>query len=171
MIRINYVHQAIYFIVFQIIQIPLLYRLILFDKAFGFFYIGFILLIPYGLSRSLVMALGLVSGLIIDVFSNTPGIHASACVFLAFIRDYWFNISNEPTEDETEINLNEIGLWGFIKYTYPLIFVHHSIIFIIENGGLATFGLLFSKIFYSTLLSFLVILTIGFLITPRRRRI
>lgn len=117
------------------------------------------------------MVIALASGLLIDVFSNTPGIHAAACVLIAFIKDNWFNIANEHSDDEVDLSLNAIGLWGFLKYAFPLIFIHHCIIFIIENGGLNNFWLLSGKVFYSSLLSFIIILTIGFLLSPRRRRI
>ncbi len=171
MIRVNYILQTVYFFVFLLIQIPLLYRLVFFETAFGFFYLGFILFLPYGLSRSLVMIFGLLSGLLIDVFSNTPGIHASACILIAFIKDYWFNIANEHSDEEVDLSINTLGLWGFLKYAYPLIFIHHCIIFIVENGGLSNFGILSGKIFYSSLLSFIIILTIGFLLSPKRQRI
>ncbi|XOV92315.1 MAG: hypothetical protein ACFHWX_19185 [Bacteroidota bacterium] len=171
MIRINYISQVKNFAIFLLLQIPILYRLVFFDKAFGFFYVGFLLLLPFGISRSLAMLIGLGSGLIIDVFSNTPGIHAAACVLLAFIKDLWYNVANEHSDDDVELTVNAVGIWGFTKYAFPLIFIHHCIIFIVENGGLSNFWLIAGKIFYSAILSFIIILTIGYLLSPRKQRI
>lgn len=171
MIRINHILQAKYLAAFLLMQIPLLYRLVFFDTAFGFFYVGYILLLPHGTNRSLMMIIGMLSGLIIDIFSSTPGIHAAACVLVTFIKDSWYNVANEHSEDDVDLSVNAVGMWGFTKYALPLIFIHHCIIFIVENGGLNNFWLLSGKVFYSTILSFIIILTIGFLLSPRKQRI
>lgn len=171
MIRINYTQQAVNLFIYLIIQIPLLYKTVLFDKAFGFFYIGFILLLPYGLSRTQTMVISFFSGLIIDVFSNTPGIHASACVFIAFAKDYWYQIVTGNADDDVYLNWNDLGIWGSLRYLLPLTFFHHSIIFTIENGGFSAFGFLFSKILLSSIYSFMVVFALVFLTAPRARRI
>lgn len=171
MIRVNYVQQVINFFVFLIIQIPLLYKAILFDKAFSFFYVGFVLLLPFGLNRSWTMVIGFFAGLIIDVFSNTPGIHASACVLIAFFKDYWYDLIMGNSDDDIYLDWNELKVWGSIKYILPLIFLHHSMIFTIENGGFSSFGFLFSKIMLSSIYSFTIVFSLVYLMAPRTRRI
>lgn len=171
MLRINYPQQALNLLVFLILQIPFLYKLVLFDSAFGFFYVGFILFLPYGLSRSIGMAVAFFTGLTVDIFSNTPGIHASATILIAFIKDFWFDITIDHSDDDIQLSWNELGLWGSVKYLYPLIFVHHAIIFSIENGGFNSLGFLFVKVFYSACYSFLIVFALSFLIAPKTRRI
>jgi len=171
MIRIDYKQQVYYLIAFVIMQIPLLYKLVLFDVAFGFFYIGFILFLPYGMSRSLTMIIAFFTGLVIDVFSNTPGIHASACILIAFIKDFWHDVIKGESDDDVNVDWNELGLVGSFGYLLPLIFIHHSMIFTIENGGFNGFGLLVSKIIYSTLYSFVLVFGISFLMAPSKRNL
>ena len=171
MIRVNIQQQVLHFIVFLLIQIPFLYKLILFNSAFGFFYIGFILFLPYALNRSLTMVIAFLTGLIIDVFSNTPGIHASACILVAFMKDSWFNMMMGTSDDDVYLDWNELKIWGSIKYLLPLIFIHHTIIFAVENGGFNSFGFLFSKIIYSSLYSFIIVYGLSFLMAPKARRI
>lgn len=171
MIRINYIQQALNLFVFLIIQILLLYKAILFDRAFGFFYIGFILFLPYGLYRSLAMIIAFFTGLTVDIFSNTPGIHASACVFIAFVKDFWYDVAVDSSDDDVFLNWNELKLWGSFTYMLPLIFIHHFMIFSLENGGFNSFGFLFSKILLSSLYSFTVIFALIFLMAPKARRI
>ncbi len=169
MIRIDYKQQIYHLIVFVLIQIPLLYKLVLLDVAFGFFYVGFILFLPYGISRSLAMIIAFFTGLFIDIFSNTPGIHASACIFLAFSKDFWHDIIKGESDDDIQLDFNELGFIGSIGYLLPLIFIHHLMIFSIENGGFDGFGLLFSKVLYSTLYSFILVFGISFLMAPTKR--
>ncbi|MEP0366620.1 MAG: hypothetical protein ABJN36_04250 [Cyclobacteriaceae bacterium] len=170
MIRINYTRQVLHLVAFLLIQIPLLHRFILFDVAFGFFYVGFILFLPLGVNRNITMVIALLSGLLVDVFSNTPGIHASACVFLALVKDYWYLASIGDYEEDINISWNHLKLWGSVKFLIPLILAHHIIIFTIENDGLSGFFSLMNKIFLSTLYTFVVVFTVSLLISPRERR-
>lgn len=171
MIRVNYIQQTLNLFIFLIIQIPLLHKFVFLDKAFVFFYIGFILFLPYGISKSLAMIIAFFTGLIIDVFSNTPGIHASACIFIAFIKDFWYAMMIGQSDDDVYLDWNELGVWGSVTYLLPLIFFHHFIIFSIENGGFNSFGLLFTKIVFSTTYSFFIIFGLSFLTAPKARRI
>lgn len=163
--------QVFNLIAFLVIQLPLLYRITLGDRAFGFFYIGFILLLPYPLSRTYLLFIGFLSGLLVDVFSNTPGIHAAACVLIMFIRNFWLKVVHDDTDELTSINHLTLKKTGLMFYLIPLVFVHHFMIFSIENGGLHLFGLLISKTILSTLFSFTIIFVLNFLMVPKSRRI
>jgi hypothetical protein len=171
MIRIDYKQQIYHLIVFVMAQIPLLYKLVIFDVAFGFFYVGFVLFLPFKMSRSFSMIIAFLVGLIIDIFSNTPGIHASACILIAFVKDFWHDVIKGESDDDIQLSFNELGFLGSIGYLIPLIFVHHAMIFIIENGGLSGFGLLFSKVIYSTLYSFVLVFGLSILLAPAKRNI
>ena len=167
--RISIREQVLNFISLLLIQLPLLYRITLFDRAFGFFYIGFLLLLPFRLSQPYLLVIGFFSGLLVDVFSNTPGIHASSCVFIMFIRNSWLRIVQDDTEKLSNINHITLKKTELCIYLIPLILVHHLIIFIIENGGLYLFGMLLSKIFFSTLFSFVIIFVLNLLMIQKSR--
>lgn len=171
MTRISVKEQVLNLILLLLVQLPLLHRITLFDRAFGFFYIGFLLLLPRGLSRSYLMIIGFFTGLLVDVFTDTPGIHASAAVFTLFIRNFWLNIVNDDTQELTNLNISTLKLTGFIYFIFPLVFVHHFLIFVIENGGFHLFGMVLSKVFFSAIFSSLIIFVINFVISPTRRRV
>ena len=170
MTRISIKEQILNLIILLVIQLPLIYRITLFDKAFGFFYVGFLLLLPTTLSRSRLMVVAFFSGLLVDVFSNTPGIHAGASVFILFIRNFWLTIIEDDYKELVNVNMGSIGKIKFIYFLYPLVFIHHFLIFTLENGGLHHFGALLSKVFFSSLFSSLIIFVINFLVTPNQRR-
>ncbi len=170
MIRINYLRQVGHFVAFVLFQLPLLYKFILFNTAFGFFYVGFILLLPLGLNRNISMIIALITGLLIDIFSNTPGIHASACVFIALTKDYWYMFSIGEIEDQTNISWNQLKIWGSVRFLLPLIAAHHLIIFTVENGGLSDFFYLMQKVILSSLYTFITVFGISLLLAPKERR-
>lgn len=169
MIRVNYARQITQLVAYLLIQLPFLYKFILFDVAFGFFYIGLILFLPLGTNRNVSMPIALLSGLIIDIFSSTPGIHASACIFIALIKDYWYIASIGEYEDDINVSWNHLKTWGSFKFLLPLIFTHHLIIFTVENGGVSGFFNLFNKIIFSSLYTFITVFGISLLIAPKQK--
>lgn len=170
MIRVNYRYQIFQFFIFVILQIPLLNKFVLFQSAFGFIYVGFLIFFPFRLSPFIQLTTGFVIGLIMDMFSNTPGMHASASIFIMFIKDYWLPISAEEPEDEINTSVFTLGNISAIIYSLPLIFIHHFIIFSLEYGRWEGFGSIFLKIVWSTLLTFFSVYLINLLIAPRKRR-
>src|SRR6188768_1775689 len=51
-----------------------------------YIYILFILLLPVEIPNWLLLVLALFTGLVIDAFGNSGGMHAAATVFMAFAR-------------------------------------------------------------------------------------
>src|SRR5690554_1623313 len=56
-------------------------------------YILFILLYPLHIIRNLFLILSFALGLILDIFNNSGGIHAAACIMLAFVRQNLLKMS------------------------------------------------------------------------------
>lgn len=170
MIRVSVKEQIQNLIILLMLQLPLIHRITLFDKAFGFFYVGFLLLLPTTLSRSRLMLIAFGAGLLVDVFSDTPGIHAGASVFIMFIRDFWLHIVNDDSKELINVNMTSLKKGGFVYFLYPLVFIHHFLIFSLENGGLHHFGALLEKVIFSSIFSFIIIFAINFVISPNDRR-
>ena len=53
-----------------------------------YFYIYLVLIMPLSLNLSVQLLLAFVAGLIVDIFSNTWGMHAAATTLVAFVRPY-----------------------------------------------------------------------------------
>ncbi|WP_425389749.1 Rod shape-determining protein MreD [Ekhidna sp.] len=169
--RVSVKEQILNLVLLLLIQLPLVHRVTLFNQAFGFFYIGFLLLLPRNLGRTYLMIIGFFVGLLVDMFTDTPGMHASASVFIMFIRGFWLNIVNDDLQDVNNLNIESLKKSGFLYFIFPLVFIHHFVLFFVENGGFHLFGMVLSKVFFSAIFSTLVIFTINFVITPKRRRV
>ncbi|MEM9895052.1 MAG: hypothetical protein AAF789_01670 [Bacteroidota bacterium] len=171
MIRFSIREQVLNFALMMLVQIPLLYDLHIGDSAFSFFYVGFLLFLPTVLSRSYSMIIAFFCGLCIDTFSNTPGIHASACVLLMYVRDNWLFFIVDRSDDLVSVNVNELGLLKSIYFLFPLIILHHVTIFIIENGGLTQFVNLLARIFYSSLFTWSMVCILNFVISIKSKKL
>ena len=71
------------FVLYLALQILLVRNVVLFDYGFCFIYIACILLLPNEISRTWLMIIAFVTGLIVDTFYNTLGMHAAATVLMA----------------------------------------------------------------------------------------
>lgn len=161
---------AILVVILVVFQVPMLHNWVVMSVAFPFQYIGLILLLPHRMGRGWVMLLAFVLGLIIDIFSNTPGMHASCSVLIAFGRQNWFGFVADLTDEDVEISLNYLSVVRFAVYCLPLIFIHHLLLFTFENEGFGRFLLVLRNAFWSTWLSFSVVLISTMLITRKVER-
>ena len=148
----------IFGIIFGIFQIPMLRNWAVLQVAFPFQYVGLILLLPENTARNWTMIGGFFLGLIIDIFSNTPGMHAGTTVLLAYGRISWLRFITDFSDDEKSLNLENLNLLRFTLYCFPLIFAHHFILFVLEKEGFSDFFWTLAKTLSSSLLSFSIVL-------------
>ena len=80
----NLLRGFIYFVVFVLIQVLILNNIHFLRIATPFLYLYFIIKMPVGSSRTQVVFFSFIAGVVIDTFSNTPGMHAAACTFAPY---------------------------------------------------------------------------------------
>lgn len=161
----NYISVVISFFLYLIFQVMVLKNFILFDTAFCFIYVAFILLLPLEVGPLLLMFISFGVGLTLDIFYDSIGINAAACVFIGFLRPFWLNIVT-PRGGYEEIivpSMKTLDFGWFFTYSLPLIFVHHFVLFFLEAGGFSMFFFTLSKVLFSTFLSFFIIVLIQYL--------
>lgn len=130
-----------------------------------YFYVLFILLLPLNTPRYLILLLGFLIGITIDIFSNTPGIHASSTVFMAFLRPYIINSSNlDDQERVMSPTIANIGFGQFFRYAAILIVAHHFFLFYVEIFSFQGFFQTFLRSFCSSIFTFVFIVISQFLI-------
>jgi hypothetical protein len=159
------------FFCFVILQLPLVNKFVLFDNGFGFFYLGFLLFLPIGLNPFLRIFLGFVIGMFIDVFSNTPGLHAMAATFVMFSRDWWYLSTMGEPDDNKGLSLYSLRGKGIVLYLFPLILIYMFIVFFVEHGSFQQFFMILSRVLNSAAFTLVVILVISYTISSRPKRI
>jgi len=164
--------QFFLFFVYVLVQVLLLRNLVLFNSAFCFLYIAFILLLPIELNTLVLMIIGFALGFTIDIFYDSMGLHAMATVLVAYLRNYWMaTITPQGGYDSgSSATISSNGLQWFIVYTMPLIFIHHVILFFVEASGFALFWYTMLKIVASLMFTMTVIILLQYL-SPQSRRI
>ncbi|HAC23073.1 MAG TPA: rod shape-determining protein MreD [Porphyromonadaceae bacterium] len=157
----NTIRNSIYFIVFVVLQVLLFNQISFFKVATPFLYIYFILKLPEGTSRSLVVFYGFLTGLSIDIFSNTPGMHAAAATFAGLVR--YPLIKRLTTKDMVETaapSFYSMGAGGYTRYVVFFVLLHHAALLLIESFTLFDPLYLIIRILASSALTIILLLAI-----------
>jgi len=73
MVRGGLLSQILNFLFYILAQVILVKNLVLFDTAFCFIYVAFLLLLPFEIGILFVLLLGFITGFLVDVFYNSLG--------------------------------------------------------------------------------------------------
>lgn len=162
--------QAIYFVIYVGLQIVFVRNLVVFDVAFCFIYITFILLLPLETGSVLLLLLSLVTGLIVDSFYDTAGIHAAACVFMGYLRPWVIRIITPRGgyEQNLKISLDHMGNEWFFSYSLILILFHHLTLFLIEASQWSLIPAALLKTVCSTIFTWIILVLTQYLFYRRR---
>ncbi len=159
------------FFVYALAQVLLLKNLVLFNTAFCFLYVVFILLLPVETNNLLLMLIGFLLGFTIDIFYDSLGLHAMALVAVGYVRNYWLGVITPQGGYDSGVTptLASNGLQWFLIYSIPLLFFHHTILFFVEAAGFSRFGFTLLKVIMSLLFTLSVVLILQYFSIERRR--
>ncbi len=148
-------------IVLLFVQIFLLRNIGFYNLSTPFIYILFILVLPFNVPNLLLYILAFATGLTIDAFQDTLGVHAAACVALAFVRILFISVSlNREAVDDPEPSLGNMGFRWFAFYAILCTLTHHLFVFFLEAFKFSEFSYTLTRSLLSTVFTlFLVILT------------
>jgi len=124
-----------------------------------YFYVLFIILLPFETPGWLLLTTSFLLGISVDVFTHTLGMHAAACTFMAFIRPTILKTFSprDGYESGTMPRLSIFGLEWFAKYALILIFTHHMVLFYTEMFRFSDFFYTFLRVILSTIFTGLLV--------------
>lgn len=127
---VNYIIQ---FLLLVLLQVFILNNIAFWGYMNPYPYVIFILMLPVKLNRIALLFVGFSLGLIIDVFENSGGLHASATLLIAFLRPYLFQlfVGNSSAELD-KLNSKTIGLLRFMALAGVTVLIHHFWLFLLE---------------------------------------
>lgn len=157
---IKFHKYIIHFILLILIQLFIVNNIQVSSYINPFMYILIILILPFDINRSLLLVIGFLTGLSIDFFSDTFGIHAAATTLLAFIRPSLLNmISNRDAfESGSCPSMNIYGFSWFLRYLIIGTLIHHTCLFFLEIFSFTDLFHTLIKIFANLISSILAML-------------
>lgn len=157
------------FIILMLLQLLFFNNIQLSGYINPYIYVMFILVLPYRISGWLLLIIGFLTGLTVDTFMNTFGMHSSATLLMAFLRPYVLRLftDREDIDQMGSPSMRINGFAWFLKYCIILIFMHHLSLFFIESFTFTGFFHTFLRIILSTLVTTTFVL-IGQLLTLKK---
>ena len=134
-----------------------------------YIYIMFIALFPVKNNRLFIIFLSFFLGLSIDLFSDTGGIHAAACVFVAYIRPVLLKFSFGVIYEHQTIKFNTVEFGEKLTYLTLLTFIHHFVLFYLELFSATKIILVLQKTVFSSIFTILLILIITVIFSKRTK--
>ncbi len=141
--------------VYVLNKVPHLHRYIV-----PYLYFLFILWLPFSISRQWLLLIGFVTGLTLDYFSMTPGLHAAACTLVAYVRPFIIGVLTP--KDNAEFNYREPSpkamQWTpYAVYVLVLTVLHHGYLLLLELLDVGNFLDFMIKMLSTTGISLLLI--------------
>lgn len=132
----------------------------------------FLLTLPVAIPSAYLLIIGFLSGLALDTFLDTTGLHAFASVFIAFIRPFLLSALTPKGSYELlqQPNINALGVVWFANYILVHTFVYLFLYFTLELFSFRQVGDVLVKTFFSTIASVGLMLMLAYLFSSNKKK-
>tara|TARA_A100000171_G_scaffold47762_1_gene54256 strand:+ start:42991 stop:43497 length:507 start_codon:yes stop_codon:yes gene_type:complete len=155
------------FLVLVVVQILLFNHINFLGYVNPYPYIIFILVFPFTGNKSLLIFLGFLLGLSVDIFSDSGGVHAAACVFLAYIRPLLLKFSFGVSYEFNTIKLSKADFGARITYVSVAVVLHHLALFSLEIFNISHILLVLKSTLFSSIFTIVLLLCITLLFSRK----
>jgi rod shape-determining protein MreD len=137
-----------------------------------FIYVLFIIVLPFETPKWLILVAGFVTGITIDMFYDTAGMHAAACVLMAYVRPGVLKLFSprDGYEFGTQPTVQYLGVPWFLSYSGILIFLHHFALFYLEIFRFSEFFSTFLRVLISTIFTVLIVVITQYLFNRKKQQ-
>jgi rod shape-determining protein MreD len=122
------------FILLILLQVLLFNNIMFSGYVNPYVYVMIILLLPVEIPSWLLLIISFLTGLSIDIFSGTIGMHTAATVITGFARPYVLRIiaPRDGYESGDGPSMSLYGVRWFLIYSLIIVFIHHLSLFYLE---------------------------------------
>jgi rod shape-determining protein MreD len=132
-------------------------------------YLLFIILYPVNSNKTGLLVASFFLGLLVDMFCNSGGVHAAACLVLAFVRPYIFKFAFGLSYEYQTVKLNDVLTPQRFSFILVAVVIHHFILFLLEIFQMSFILEILLKTVLSTIFTIIICILIIYLIKPNRR--
>lgn len=157
--------QILNFLVLLALQVLIFNHVRLFGFLNPNIYILALLLLPLDIPKSAQYAIAFATGFIVDVFLMTLGVHTTAAMLLIVLRPYVMNLFNtNKKKEEKDVPLpGRKDLKWLTSYTLLMVFIHQTLVTMLEVFSFQRFGLTLLSIILNTLFTSMIVLCTEYL--------
>ena len=140
-----------------LLQVLLLNNINFLGYVNPYLYVLFIILYPFNGNQTLFLLLCFLLGLGVDIFEDSGGINAAACLVVAYIRPAILRFSFGVSYDYQTVKFSSTPYGSRFSYVALLVFVHHFVLFLLEIFSFAHLLLLLKKTFFSGIFTIVLV--------------
>jgi cell shape-determining protein MreD len=166
------IRNIIRFIVLIAVQVLIIKNIELGRFINPFIYVLFIIVLPFETPKWLLLISGFIIGITIDMFYDTAGMHAAACVFMAYIRPSVLKLFSprDGYEFGTQPTIQYLGVPWFLSYSAILIVAHHLVLFYIEIFRFSEFFSTLFRVVISSIFTLLLVVISQYLFYRKKEQ-
>jgi len=134
-------------------------------------YIMAVLILPATLPQWLILIISFLTGFFVDLFSGSPGMHASATLLAGFVRPYVLTLiaPRDGYEQGSDLSIATYGVRWYFTYTTIIVVIHHLMLFYLEVFRLTDFFRTMFRVILSSAVTIAFIMLAGYYLKGRRR--
>ena len=149
------------FFIFCMAQALVLNRIQLFNCATPMLYVYFVIMLPRNYPRWGALLWGFALGLIVDIFSNTPGVGAASMTLVGFLQPFLIELFlPRDAEENIKSSGKSLGLGHFVSLSAILTFIFCLMFFLLEAFTFSDLDFTLLRAASSALLTLLMILAL-----------
>ncbi|WP_412560087.1 rod shape-determining protein MreD [Winogradskyella sp. MIT101101] len=160
--------NSIRFVVLLLVQVVLFSNVNFMGYINPYIYIIFIFLFPIRETRMVLLITSFLLGMLVDMFSDSGGVHAAAAVFLAYSRPVLLKSSFGMLYEHQTIKFSNTDLGSLITYVTFGTLIHHFVLFSLEVFNISSILLILKKTLFSSI--FTIILSVLIVILFSRNK-
>jgi rod shape-determining protein MreD len=114
-----------------------------------YLYVIFIFLFPIKDNRLVLLLVSFLLGMLVDMFSDSGGVHAAASVCLAYARPILLKTSFGMLYEHQTVKFSNTEIGSLISYITFGVLLHHFILFSLEIFNISNILLILKKTLFS----------------------
>ncbi|OFY92857.1 MAG: rod shape-determining protein MreD [Bacteroidetes bacterium RIFCSPLOWO2_12_FULL_31_6] len=166
------IRNIIRFFVLVLVQVLIVKNIELGRFINPFVYVLFIIVLPFETPKWLLLIASFIIGITVDMFYDTAGMHAAACVLIAYIRPGVLKLFSprDGYEFGTQPSIQYLGIPWFLSYAGILVLIHHLVLFYIEIFRFNEFFSTFFRVILSSIFTLLLVVISQYLFQRKKEQ-
>lgn len=132
-------------------------------------YVLFILVFPFNANRSLYLCIAFLTGLTMDMFGNSGGIHAAASLVIAYFRPIALRFTFGVSYEYNAIKLPNVSFYQRLIFISSLVFLHHLVLFSLEVFNTSNILYILKKTLFTGIFTSILCLVFNILFSSKQK--
>ena len=129
----EHIERVITLVMLLLIQVLILNNIHLFQVATPLLYVLFVITFRRGMPKWMILTYSFLLGLLLDIFTNTPGLAAGTMTLIAVIQPYLLEtLTPRDSAENMRVSVSTMGFSKFVTFSAILVGIYCVVFFALE---------------------------------------